>query len=148
VDLAAVLATGQTLSQPYQLVLLAKVAGHVGQMAEGLYWLAEALAAFKAVGRGDMLTEAYRLQGEFLLRQATPDTARAEDCFEQALTVARRQQAQSWELCAAMSLARLWQHQGKCAAAWRLLAPVYDWFTEGFDTADLQEAKALLNELR
>jgi predicted ATPase len=146
--LAAVPATGQTLSQPYQLVLLAEVAGHVGQVAEGLRWLAEALTSFAASGRGDMLTEAYRLQGEFLLRQATPDAAQAEICFQQALAVARRQQAKSWELRAAMSLARLWQHQGKGAAAWELLTPVYDWFTEGFDTADLQEARGLLEALK
>ena len=107
--------------------------------------LAEALAAFEASGRGDMLTEAYRLQGEFRLCQA--DTAQAESCFRQALTIARRQQAKSWELRAAMSLCRLWQQQGKRAEAHELLAPIYGWFTEGFDTADLQEAKALLEEL-
>jgi predicted ATPase len=72
----------------------------------------------------------------------------AEACFHQALDVARRQQATSWELRAGMSLARLWQRQGKRAEAHELLAPVYSWFTEGFDTADLQEAKALLEELR
>jgi predicted ATPase len=71
----------------------------------------------------------------------------AEACFHQALDVARRQQAKSWELRAATSLARLWQQQGKRAEAYRLLAPTYGWFTEGFDTADLQEAKALLEEL-
>jgi predicted ATPase len=145
--LAAVLATGQTLSQPYQLVLLAEAAGYTGQVAEGLCLLAEALKAFAASGRGDMLTEAYRLQGEFLLRQATPDAAQAEACFQQALAVARWRQAKSWELRAAMSLSRLWQCQGKCQEAYDLLAPVYGWFTEGFDTADLQEAKTLLDEL-
>ena len=82
-----------------------------------------------------------------LLRQAVPDTAQAEACFQQALAVARRQQAKSWELRAAMSLSRLWQQQGKRAEAHELLAPIYGWFTEGFDTADLQEAKALLEEL-
>ena len=80
-----------------------------------------------------------------LLRQATPDAAQAEACFRQAL--ARRQQAKSWELRAATSLSRLWQQQGKRAEARDLLAPIYGWFTEGFDTADLQEAKALLDEL-
>ena len=82
-----------------------------------------------------------------LLRQAVPDTPQAEACFQQALAIARRQQAKSWELRAAMSLSRLWQQQGKRAAARELLAPIYGWFTEGFDTADLQEAKALLEEL-
>ena len=82
-----------------------------------------------------------------LLRQAIPDVLQAEACFQQALAIARRQQAKSWELRAAMSLSRLWQQQGKRAEAHQLLAPIYDWFTEGFDTADLQEVKALLDEL-
>jgi predicted ATPase len=144
---AAVLATGQSLSQPYQLVLLAEAAGYTGQVEEGLRWLAEALRAFEASGRGDTLTEAYRLQGELLLRQATPDATRAEVCFQQALSVARRQQAKSYELRAAMSLTRPWRQQGKRDEAYALLAPLYGWFTEGFDTADLQEAKALLEDL-
>ena len=117
--LAAVLATGQTLSRPLCLVLLAEAAGHAGQVEEGLRLLAEALAAFEASGRGDMLAEAYRLQGELLLRQATPDAAQAEACFQQALAIARRQQAKSWELRAAMSLSRLWQQQGKRVEALR-----------------------------
>src|SRR5207342_2185886 len=96
---------------------------------------------------GDMLVEAYRLQGELLLRQATPDAAQVEASFREALDIARRQQAKSWELRAAMSLSRLWQQQGKRDEARQLLAPIYGWFTEGFDTADLQEAKALLEEL-
>src|SRR5262249_38095761 len=98
-------------------------------------------------GRGDMLTEVYRLQGELLQRQAVPDAAQAEACFQQALAIARHQQAQSWELRTATSLARLWQCQGKRAEAYELLAPIYGWFTEGFDTADLQDAKALLEAL-
>ena len=144
----AVLATGNTLSRPFCLVLLAEAAEHVGQVAEGLRLLSEALTAFEASRRGDMFTEAYRLKGEFLLRQATPDTAQAEACFQQALAIARRQQAKSWELRAAMSLSRLWQQQGKQAEARELLTPIYGWFTEGFDTADLQDAKALLEELK
>jgi predicted ATPase len=135
------------VSQPLCLVLLAEAAGHAGQVEEGLRLLADALAAFESSGRGDLRAEAYRLQGEFLLRQTVPDAAQAEVCFQQALTLARHQQARSWELRAATSLSRLWQQQGKCAAARELLAPIYDWFTEGFDTADLQEAKALLAAL-
>ena len=146
--LTAVVATGQELSRPFGLVLLAEAVGQTGQVAEGLRLLAEALTAFEASGRADVLAEAYRLQGALLLRQAVPDAAQAEACFQQARTVARRQQAKSWELRAATSLSRLWQHQGKRAAAYDLLAPVYGWFTEGFDTADLQEAKALLEDLR
>jgi predicted ATPase len=82
-----------------------------------------------------------------LLRQAVPDEHHAEASFHHALAIARRQQAKSLELRAAMSLSRLWQQQGKCAKAYELLAPTYGWFTEGFDTADLQEAKALLEAL-
>ena len=91
--------------------------------------------------------EICRLRGVVLLRQPGTPQAEAEACFQQALDVARRQQAKSLELRAAMSLSRLWQHQGKRAAARELLAPIYGWFTEGFDTADLQDARALLEEL-
>jgi predicted ATPase len=87
------------------------------------------------------------LQGALLLRQATPDVAQAEACFQQALAIARRQHAKSWELRAAVSLSRLWQQRDKHQEAYDLLAPVYEWFTEGFDTADLQETKVLLEEL-
>ena len=145
--LAGLLATGQALAQPFCLVRMAEAAGYTGHVDQGLHLLAEALAAFEASGRGDMLTEAYRLQGELLLRQAVPDAVQAEACFQQALALARQQQAKSWELRAAMSLARLWQQQGKRAEAYELLAPIYGWFTEGFDTADLQDARALLEDL-
>ncbi len=118
-----------------------------GLADEGLRLLAEALTALEESRRGDLLAEAYRLQGELLLRQAVPDAAQAEASFQQSLAIAHRQQAKSWELRAAMSLSRLWQHQSKCKEAYDLLAPIYGWFTEGFDTADLQEAKVLLDEL-
>ena len=91
--------------------------------------------------------EVCRLKGELLLAGSAEHATEAEACLHQALDIARRQQAKSWELRAAMSLARLWQRQGKRTAADELLAPIYGWFTEGFDTADLQEAKALLEEL-
>jgi class 3 adenylate cyclase/predicted ATPase/tRNA A37 threonylcarbamoyladenosine biosynthesis protein TsaE len=142
--LAAVLATGQTLARPFCLVVLAEVAVQVGQIEEGLRLVAEALAAFEQSGRGDLLAEAYRLQGVLLLHRGAAEAVHAEACFQQALTIARRQQAKSWELRAATSLARLWQQQGKRAEARALLAPLCDWFTEGFDTADLQDARALL----
>jgi predicted ATPase len=130
--MTAVLALGQTLARPRCLLLLAEAAGYTGQVDEGLRLLAEALAACEEGGRGDMLAEAYRLQGELLLQHAVPDAAQAEACFQQALAIARRQQAKSWELRAAMSLARLWQQQGKQREASALLAPIYGWFTEGF----------------
>jgi hypothetical protein len=86
--------------------------------------------------------------GEIALKSSQPDGVKAEVCFGQALAVARQQEANSWELRAAASMARLWRDQGKPQQARELLAPVYDWFTEGFNTLDLQEAKALLDELR
>ena len=92
--------------------------------------------------------ELYRLRGALLLQRSAPQPEEAEACFQQALTIARRQQAKSLELRAAMSLSQLWQQQGKRAEAYALLAPIYGWFTEGFGTADLQEAKVLLDELR
>ena len=92
--------------------------------------------------------EINRVAGEIALKSPEPDAAKAEAYFERALTVAREQQAKSWELRAAMSMARLWRDQGKRDAARDLLAPVYGWFTEGFDTLDLKEAKTLLDELR
>ena len=91
--------------------------------------------------------EVDRIAGEIALKSPEPDAAKAQEYFERALAVARQQQAKSWELCAAMSLARLWRDQGKPQQARELLAPVYGWFTEGFDTRDLKEAKALLGEL-
>lgn len=109
--------------------------------------LAEALAYIEQAGERWWEAELYRLKGELLLLQSADNHAKAETCFHQALDIARQQQAKSWELRAATSLARLWQSHGKCQDAYDLLAPVYEWFTEGFDTADLQEAKLLLIEL-
>ena len=91
--------------------------------------------------------EINRVAGEIALMSPQPDATKAQSHFERALAVARQQQAKSWELRAAMSLARLWRDQGKPHQARELLAPVYGWFTEGFDTRDLKEAKALLEEL-
>ena len=145
--MAAILAAGHESAHSLCLLLLAEAIGHAGQVEDGLDLLPEALTAFETSQRGDMLTEAHRFRGELMLRQAPPDAAQAEASFQHAVAVARRQQAKSWELRAATSLARLWQQQGKCTEAYELLAPVYGWFTEGFDTADLQEAKALLEGL-
>ena len=91
--------------------------------------------------------EVNRIAGEIALKSLAPDTEKAEKHFERSLSVARQQQAKSWELRASMSLARLWRSQGKVQQARELLAPVYGWFTEGFETRDLKEAKALLEEL-
>jgi class 3 adenylate cyclase/predicted ATPase len=146
--LAAELATGATLWQPYFLGLLAEAYGAGGHPDEGLAALAEALAVMDTTELRYYAAELSRLKGALLLQQAVPDAAQAETCFQQALDVARQQQAKSFELRAATSLARLWQAQGKCRAAYDLLAPVYEWFTEGFDTEDLQEAKTLLDQLQ
>ena len=146
--LATLRATGTVHGSLFYLAWLAEAYGQIGQVDKGLHLLAEALTMVDTNGGSHQEAELHRLHGELLLQQAIPDTPQAaEACFHQALDVARHQQAKSWELRAAMSLARLWQQQGKRAAAYELLAPIYGWFTEGFDTADLQEAKALLEGL-
>jgi predicted ATPase len=148
--LAAWRATGAAVFQPYGLALLAEASAQVGQIEAGLTLLAEALAMTNDKGERRWEAELYRLKGELLLHAecgVQNAALTAEACFQQALDVARQQQAKSWELRAAMSLSRLWQRQGKSDAARQLLAPIYGWFTEGFDTADLQEARALLEEL-
>jgi adenylate cyclase len=146
--LAAELATGATLWQLYFLGLLAEAYGAGGNPEAGLHALAEALAVTDTTEARYYAAELYRLKGALLLQQAVPDAAQAEACFQQALAIARQQQAKSFELRAATSLARLWQSQGKRQEAYDVLAPVYHWFTEGFDTADLQEAKTLLDQLQ
>jgi predicted ATPase len=133
--------------RPSWLALLAEAYAAGDDPAGGLHRLAEALVLVETTGERWYEAELYRLRGELLLQHAIAESEEAEACFQQALTIAHRQQAKSWELRAAMSLSRLWQQQGKRAAAHELLAPIYGWFTEGFDTADLQEAKALLEEL-
>jgi class 3 adenylate cyclase/predicted ATPase len=145
--IAALQATGAEAHRLYFLAMLAEAHGNVGQAEEGLLILAEALATVEKTEQPVHEPELHRLRGELLLRQAVPDVPQAEACFQQALAIARRQQAKSWELRTTMSLARLWQQQGKRDEARQLLAEVYDWFTEGFDTPDLQEARALLDVL-
>jgi predicted ATPase len=109
--------------------------------------LTEALERVDTTGERWYEPELYRLKGELLLQQSSDNQVEAQTCFHHALTIARDQQAKSFELRTATSLARLWQQQGKRQEAHALLAPVYQWFTEGFDTADLQDAKALLDAL-
>jgi predicted ATPase len=170
--LAAYRVTGAELGQPYILALLAEAYGNVGQTEEGLSALAEALALVNKTQERWWEAELYRLKGELLRRQAvgagvnpipmeasqwaaadggatgrSPLLSEAEGCFQRALDVARHRQAKPLELRAAMSLGRLWQRQGRRQEAQQLVAGIYDWFTEGFDTADLREAKARLGEL-
>jgi predicted ATPase len=143
-------ATGSRWIEPYFLALLAEAHGNAGQVHEGLHVMTEALDVISTTREFAWEAELYRIKGELLLNakyemhntEWTP-----EDCFKKALDIARSQQAKSWELRAAMSLSRLWQQQDRQAEARQLLAEVYNWFTEGFDTADLQEAKALLEKL-
>ena len=140
-------ATGAEILRPYFLALLAEAYGTIGQPETGLPVLTEALTLVDTTGERWDEPELYRLKGELLLQQHADNQADAETCFHHALALAQNQAAKSWELRAATSLARLWQQQGKCQAAHGLLAPVYYWFTEGFDTADLKDAQTLLEEL-
>jgi len=147
--LAAHRTTGAEAGQPYALAFLARAYGQEGQSDKGQQVLDEALALVHQTGERCYEAELYRLKGELLLQggKRPKMLVEVEESFRQAVAVARRQQAKSLELRAAMSLSRLWQQQGKQAEARELLAPIYGWFTEGFDTADLQEAKTLLEEL-
>jgi predicted ATPase len=145
--LAAYQATGAELGRPWFLALLAEACGKAGQAEEGLHVVAEALTAAANIGEGFFEAERYRLKGELLLACSLEHQTVAESCLHQAIDSARRQQAKWLELRAAVSLSRLWQHQGKHANARELLTPLYGWFTEGFDTTDLREASTLLEEL-
>jgi class 3 adenylate cyclase/predicted ATPase len=140
-------AIGLELTQPVFLTLLAEAYERVEQPTAGLTVLTDALTRVDTTGERWREADLDRLRGELLLAVSVANCREAEACFRQALEVARQQQAKSWELRAAMSLSRLWQRQGKRDEARQLLAPIYGWFTEGFDTADLQEAKALLEAL-
>jgi predicted ATPase len=140
-------ATGTTLYREWYLALLAEVYGDDGQISIALDTLAEAMAVARDLRVSCWEPEFNRLKGQLLLQQSPDNATEAESCFQQAISIAQNQSAKSWELRAATSLARLWQSQGKRDEARELLEPVYDWFTEGFDTADLKDAKALLDEL-
>jgi predicted ATPase len=140
-------ATGASLLIPYFYTLLTEVCAHLGHTEDGLQALTEAHTLVEQQEERWWEAEVARLRGVLLLRQTGISPAEAEAWLQRALDVARRQEAKALELRAAMSLAHLWQQQGKCAEAYDLLAPIYGWFTEGFDTADLQEAKAMLEAL-
>jgi predicted ATPase len=145
--IATCLATGSKSFEPYFLGLLAETYGEISHPEAGLSLLHEGLSELDTTEVHIYDAELSRLKGTLLLKQAVPDASQAEACFRQALDIARQQQAKSWELRAATSLARLWQQQDKQNEARALLTDVYGWFTEGFDTHDLQEAKALLETL-
>ena len=146
--LAALQAMGLVTNRPRLLILLAEAYGRAGQADQGLSVLDEVLAQVEQTTARVCEAELHRLRGKLRLMQSAGGAeAAAEACFQRAIEVARQQQARSWELRAAMSLCRLWQRQGKREEARQLLAQIYGWFTEGFDTPDLRDARALLEEL-
>jgi predicted ATPase len=145
--LAASEATGSRVATPFYLALLAEALALAGKIEEALAALDDALAKAAVSGARGWDAEIHRLRGELTGRLPYPDPAKAEDSFRTALAIAREQGTRGYELRAATSLARLWREQGRLAEARNLLAPVYGWFTEGFDTLDLKEAKAMLDEL-
>jgi predicted ATPase len=139
--------TGSTVWIPFYLSCLASAYADLGQFDEAWRCIDEATNLVETTKQKWCEAEVNRVAGEIALKSPEPDAAKAQAYFERALSVARDQQAKSWELRAAMSMARLWRDQGKRQQARDLLAPVYGWFTEGFDTLDLKQAKALLDEL-
>jgi predicted ATPase len=139
--------TGATLWMPLYLSHLACAYAELGQFEEAWRCIGEAMTAVETAKEKWCEAEVHRVTGEIASKFPEPDAAKAQAYFERALSVARAQQAKSWELRAAMSMARLWRDQGKPQQARELLAPVYGWFTEGFDTRDLKEARALLDGL-
>jgi predicted ATPase len=145
--LAALRSTGATVYIPMYLSYLARAQADLRRFDDARRSIDEAMAAMETTKERMYAAEVNRTAGEIALISPEPDMAEAEAFFESARAVARQQQAKSWELRAAMSMARLWRSQGKPQQARELLAPIYDWFTEGFDTLDLKEAKALLTEL-
>jgi predicted ATPase/DNA-binding winged helix-turn-helix (wHTH) protein len=145
--LATIQATGAAGLYSNFFVLLAEACGEAGQTQEGLRALTEAFDLVSRTGWAAREPELYRLKGELLLMQTNADTVQIESCFQHAIEVARKQSAKSWELRATMSLARLLRDTGRRDKAHTMLAEIYNWFTEGFDTADLKDAKALLEEL-
>jgi predicted ATPase len=126
---------------------LTRAYAELGRFDEASRCIGEAIIAVQTTNESWYEADIRRIAGQIALRSSGPDAAKAEAYFARALAVARQQQAKSWELRAAMSMARLWRDQGKRDEARDLLAPIYGWFTEGFDTLDLKEAKTLLDEL-
>jgi predicted ATPase len=139
--------TETALWLPLRLTYLARVHTELGQFDDAWRYIGEAMTAAEATKEKWCEAEIHRTAGEMALISPEPDAAKAEAYFERALAISREQKAKSWELRASMSMARLWRDQGKPQQARNLLAPVYSWVTEGFDTLDFKEAEALLDEL-
>src|SRR5262249_12820443 len=140
--------TGSTLWAPCYLSSLARAHAELGRFDDAWRLVGEAMTAAESTKARWCEADIYRTSGEIALMSADPDVTKAEICFARALALAREQQAKAWELRAAMNMARLWRDQGKRGQALNLLAPVYGWFTEGFDSLDLKGAKALLDDLK
>jgi predicted ATPase len=147
IGLARIPVYGGNAFDSYFLSVLGKANAGLDQLDDARQRIDEAVAVVEATGERWYEAEILRMAGEIALMSSVPDAAKAQARFERALEIARAQQARSWELRAARSLARLWRDHGRRAEAHDVLAPVYGWFTEGFDTPDLREAKALLDEL-
>jgi len=145
--IAAFRSTGAMVFIPLFLSYLIRAYGNTGKFDDAWRCVREAITAVETTKERLYEAEVHRVAGEIALKSPEPDAAKAEAYFDRALAIARQQQAKSWELRAAMSLARLWRNQGKVQQARELLAPVYGWFTEGFDTRNLKEAKALPDAL-
>ena len=145
--IAAIRSTGTTATLPWHLSHLAQAYAELGEVDRAWHYICEAMSMIDTTNERWWEADVHRIAGDIALMLLRPNRPKAETHFERALAVARQQQAKSWELRAAMSLARLWRDQGKVQQARELLAPVYGWFTEGFDTRDLKEAKALLDDL-
>jgi len=139
--------TGTSVWTPAYVLYLARAYAELGKYDDALHSIDEAITAVQTSKESWYEAEIHRLAGEIALCLPVPDAMKAGACFECALEIARAQRAKSWELRATMSIARLWRSRGKRQQAHDLLAPVYGWFTEGFDTLDLKEAKVLLHEL-
>src|SRR5262249_44770274 len=139
--------TGATIYTPLHLSLFAIVKAELGEFDDAWCYMDEAMVAIETTKESWFEAEANRIAGDITLLSLEPNTAKAQTYFERALQTARQQKAKSWELRAAMSMARLWSDQERRQQARELLAPVYDWFTEGFETRDLKDAKALLESL-
>jgi predicted ATPase len=146
-SITALRSTGVTAFVPFYLSCLTSAYAELGQFDDAWRCIGEAMTAVETTKQRLWEVHIHHISGEISLKSSEPDAPKAVAYFERALAVAREQQAKSWELRAAMSKARLWRSQGKPQQARELLAPVYGWFTEGFDTRDLKEAKALLDEL-
>jgi len=145
--MTALRSTGATMFSPLYLSYLARACVELGKFDDASHWISEARVAMQTSKESWWEADILRIAGEIALKSPARDAAKALAYFERALAVAQQQQAKSWELRAAMSMARLWRDQGKRDEARELLAPVYGWFTEGFETLDLKDARALLDEL-